>query len=326
MRVRIHHGAAREKLIQDHGLEADLVVDASGRDSQAPRWLEALGYEAPPESTVQAYVGYASRCYRLPARRRPRWKALMVQAAPPRDLRGGMILAWEDDRWIVTLQGSGRDYPPTDEAGFLEFARSLRSPLLYEAIRAAEPLSPICGWRKTENRFRHYERLSRGPAGFIVLGDAVCTFNPVYGQGMTTAARGAELLDEILRGQDGRPSAQRQAELCRRFQKKLARRIEDAWLLATSEDHRVPVATGDPPGPFTALLHRYVDRVMALGVEDRRACRTFSDVLTLIRPATALFSPRILVKVILRAITGRRPVEVSAPREPLPAGSVAVAA
>jgi hypothetical protein len=104
---------------------------------------------------------------------------LILQPKPP-GTRGGVILPIEGDRWIVTLGGIGRDYPPTDEAGFLEFARSLPSPLLYESIRDAEPLSPIYASRHTDNQWRHFESLSRFPERFAVVGDAACAFNPVY--------------------------------------------------------------------------------------------------------------------------------------------------
>ena len=99
----------------------------------------------------------------------------------------------------MTLTGGDGDYPPTDEAGFLDGARTLRIPDLYEAIMDAEPLGPIVGYRATENRLRHYDRVRRWPEGLVALGDVVCALNPVYGQGMTTAALGAEVLDRCLR-------------------------------------------------------------------------------------------------------------------------------
>ena len=124
---------------------------------------------------------------------------MYIQQAPPGDPRGGIISPVEGGRWLVSLIGGDGDYPPTDEAGFLAFARGLRSPALYEAIAEAEPLTPIAGQRATENRLRHYDRLGRFPDGVVAVGDAVCAFNPVYGQGMTAAALGAEVLDRWLR-------------------------------------------------------------------------------------------------------------------------------
>ncbi len=163
----------------EEDLAADFVVDASGRDSHAPEWLTALGYAAPQETVINSFLGYASRYYELPKDSGIDWKLLLLPRMPPALKRGGAIYLLEGHRWIVTLSGGGKDYPPTDEEGFLAFARSLASPALYEAIKDAKPLSPISGYRRTENRWRHYERLARWPEGFVALGDAVCAFNPV---------------------------------------------------------------------------------------------------------------------------------------------------
>jgi 2-polyprenyl-6-methoxyphenol hydroxylase-like FAD-dependent oxidoreductase len=123
-------------------LAADLVVVADGRNSRLPDWLTALGYEPPQETVVNSHQGYASRLYRPAKGFKADWNALYIQQAPPADPRGGLVIPVEGGRWLVSLVGGDGDYPPTDEAGFLAFARRLRSPALYEAITAAEPLSP----------------------------------------------------------------------------------------------------------------------------------------------------------------------------------------
>jgi 2-polyprenyl-6-methoxyphenol hydroxylase-like FAD-dependent oxidoreductase len=242
--VRVHHGADVAGLVRGPGhgdrvagvrfrprrvdtefgrregeLAADLVVVANGRNSRLPGWLTTLGYEAPAETVVNSFRGYASRFYRPPARFEADWKALYIQQAPPGDSRGGLISPVEGGRWLVSLVGGDGDYPPTDEAGFLAFGRSLRNPALYEAIGAAEPLTPIAGQRATENRLRHYDRPGQLPDGVVAVGDAVCAFNPVYGQGMTTAALGAEVLDRWLREESSRSGPGRS----RVFQRRLAR-------------------------------------------------------------------------------------------------------
>jgi hypothetical protein len=139
-------------------LSADLVVDAGGRGSRAPQWLADLGYAPPRETTISAFIGYASRLYRIPPGFKADWKMAYVQCAPPRRTRGGIMIPVEGDRWLLTLVGGGRDYPPTDEAGFLQFARGLASPILYDAVRDAEPASPISGNRATANRVRHFQK------------------------------------------------------------------------------------------------------------------------------------------------------------------------
>ncbi len=119
---------------------------------------------------------------------------VLVQAALPDVTRGGLLLLIDGDRWILILVGRDRDYPPTDEAGFLGLACNLRSPIIHYAIEDLEPLSPTHGYRQTANRRRHYGKLSRQPHNFLVTGDVTCAFNPVYAQGMITAALGAEPL------------------------------------------------------------------------------------------------------------------------------------
>jgi hypothetical protein len=145
----------------------------------------------------------------------------------------------------------------------LEFARSLRSPLLHEAIKDAEPLSPVYGFRRTENRFHHFERLSRWPDNFVVLGDAVSAFNPAYAQGMSAAVLGAVILDECLAAQRRR-SQRELTGMAARFQKRLAKVSKVIWLMATSRDFRWPTTEGGRPGRMTRLLYRYMDGVQAL--------------------------------------------------------------
>src|SRR5581483_2013473 len=115
------------------------------------------------------------------------WQGLYLQPHVPDMLRGGVLFRLEGDEWICTLAGYGKEYPPTDEDGFIAFARSLRSPVLYETIKDAEPLTPLVANRSSANVWRHFERLDGWPEGFLVLGDAACAFNPVYGQGMSVA-------------------------------------------------------------------------------------------------------------------------------------------
>ena len=109
---------------------------------------------------------------------------MFVQSAPPEHPRGGALFPIEGNRWLVSLFGGDGQYPPTDQAGFLEFARSLRTPIIARALASAEPLSEIVATRATANRRRHYEKLSGLPDGVIAVGDSVCAFNPVYAQGM----------------------------------------------------------------------------------------------------------------------------------------------
>jgi 2-polyprenyl-6-methoxyphenol hydroxylase-like FAD-dependent oxidoreductase len=296
-------------------LWADLVVDAAGRGSRAPRWLEEIGYAAPAETVVNAFLGYTSRLYARPAGFQADWKGLYIQSDPPRTLRGGVLLPIEGDRWLVTLGGAGKDYAPSDEAGFLAFARSLPSQALYEAIREATPLSPIATYRATENRIRHYERLARWPEGFAVTGDGVCAFNPVYGQGMTNAALAALTLDDCLRAAGRRDAAQ--PGLTHRFQRELARRNQTPWLLATGADYRVPQTAGGAPSPTMRLSHRYLDRALRAATRDSAVRLALMEVLHLVKPPATLFRPDVLWRVLAPATTAR-PAIATAPGSAYP--------
>lgn len=278
---------------------AELVVDASGRSSRAPEWLEKLGYGRPEETHVNAFLGYASRFYTPPPDFKRDWRALFYQTRPPEGTRGAALFPMERGRWLVTLAGTARDYPPTDEAGFLEFARSLSDPELYEAIRNAEPLGSISGYQRTENQWRHYERLSNWPEGFIVIGDAVCGFNPVYAQGMSVAALGAELLDKCLQRE---PSP----HFGRVFQGQLARILEVPWSLATSEDFRYPSTTGGPRSLSLRFAHWYLPRLQLLTVEQRDVYMKFVQVLHLLEPPSTLLQPRFFARVLRRSLLSRR--------------------
>jgi hypothetical protein len=300
--VLVHIRHARDAASTDVvELKSDLVVDATGRGSRAHEWLTSLGYSRPLETTINAFLGYASRWYTPPRGGSFDWKLLGILATPPTGRRGGIVQPIEGNRWIVTLAGAGRDYPPTDENGFMEFARSLPQPDVYQAIRAAEPLSSIRAFRRTENRLRHYERLEHFPERFIVMGDAACTLNPIYGQGMTVAALDALVLDRCLRESSGIDIG-----LARRFQRTLARSLRTPWLLATGEDFRHPTTEGGQPDIATRFMHRYVDRIQLVANHTPLAHQTLLEVLNLLRPPLVLLEPRLAVRALFAAPVNAR--------------------
>ncbi len=306
-RVRPRDGSGGEE-----ELRANLVVDATGRASRAPGWLEALGYPRPEETVIDAHLGDASRVYRRPVGFRADWKMAFVQAAPPDVTRGALLLPIEGDRWMLTLVGRGRDYPPTDERGFMAFAESLRSPIISEAIEDAEPVSAIHGFRQTANRRRHYEKLPRQPHNFLVTGDAACAFNPVYAQGMTTAALGAETLEACLREHRRRHLDGDLKGLARSFQRKLAATNKAPWMLATGEDFRVRGVEGGKPNAANRFMHRYMDRVLELSTEDASVRLALLEVFNLLKPPPAILRPSIAAKVLRRVVTRRGKVEETA--------------
>lgn len=263
--------------------------------------MNDLGYDVPRETVINAALGYASRVYRRSSAESRPWRCVYLQASPPWSLRGGLLFPIEGDRWIVSLTGGGVDVPPTDEAGFMEFARSLPSPEIADAITDAEPVSPVAGYRATENRWRHYEQMSRRPEGFAVMGDAVCTFNPVYGQGMTVAGLAALTLRACLREQGEHADGHGFAGFAKRFQSKLAAVNKGPWILATGQDLRYPNTEGARPGVVTRLMHRYLDRFIARATHDVRLRRHFLEVLHMTEPVGALLQPGVAARVLLPA-------------------------
>lgn len=296
-------------------LAADLVVDATGRASRAPRWLNDLGYTTPQEIVIDANLGYASRLYRIPSDFRADWKCAYVQSAPPERKRGAILFSVENNRWLVTLTGGGGDHPPSDEAGFLEFARSLPVSTIYDAISDAEPISPIKTHRATQNRMRRYEQANTLPDNFLLLGDAVCAFNPVYGQGMTVALLGAvtmgtSLVEQCYLHPDGSLS-----DLSRRFQKQLAKVIEAPWMLATGEDYRYRETEGGAPTAMTRFMHGYMDQIIHLSTKSVTVRRVLMRAFNILVPPTALFHPRVLFRVLLNFIKPATEIRVWKKRE-----------
>jgi 2-polyprenyl-6-methoxyphenol hydroxylase-like FAD-dependent oxidoreductase len=285
-------------------LAADLVVDAAGRGSAAPKWLEQMGYARPEEETIKIDAGYATRIYRRKPGDLIGANLIMIAPEAPHLSRGGFFFAMEDDRWIVALGGWGGDYAPTDEAGFLEYARSLAAPDIAAILPKLEPLSDIYAHRFPANLRRRYERLERFPERYLVLGDALCSFNPVYGQGMTSAALQAWTLDQLL---DGRRTLD---GLAQPFFKQTAKIVDIPWQTTVGEDFRFATTQGKK-APETDFINGYVNRVNRATHHDTVVYRAFLDVMNLIKPPTSLMHPRIMMRVLRR-----RPVSAASQTAP----------
>ncbi len=282
-------------------LAADLVVDATGRGSRAPAWLDVIGYERPTESTVTIGVGYTSRVYR----RRPGdfadAKLVFCLPTPPQGRRMGGLFPLEGGQWMVTLGGWLGDHAPADEEGFLRFAQSLPTPRIAQIVANAEPLTEFATHKLPSNLRHHYDKLPRLPEGFLVTGDAVCSFNPIYGQGMTVAALEAEALEtSLLECKNGDLNG-----LPRRFLRRAAKVVDVPWSLAVGEDFRYPEVTGPKPRG-TDLLNWYVGRVHRRALVDPVVYRAFLEAMAMLRPPTILFHPRIVARALGARGAGRR--------------------
>lgn len=302
VKIRSRTEVGQQTDYQLRELDADLVVDTTGRKSSLPERLKALGYQAPQKSVVNPFISYATRWYQCPDNFQLDWRGLSLLHHPMDSNRLGNIYSIEGNRWIVTLGGIGKDQPPNDEEGFLEFARNMRNTTIYDAIKEAKPLTPVYSYRKIENRLYHYEKLSRFPEGLLVLGDAVCALNPTFAQGMTLAGLGALTLDECLHQQFSNGSRNVNG-LGKKFQKKLAKINRISWIMVTGEDLRWSTTEGGKLNLFARLMHRYIDAVMTLAFNDENMFRILMEVDHKVKPIMAMFHPNISLRVLRQLLT-----------------------
>jgi 2-polyprenyl-6-methoxyphenol hydroxylase-like FAD-dependent oxidoreductase len=267
-------------------LPADLVVAALGRNNRAGAWLTQHGYPKPPEQELRIDLVYASRLVRMDQARMNGYRAVVVGAKPERPA-GLAVLQQEDDTWIVTVEGYAGHHPPTDADRWLEAAAVLAPPAVGPALRAAEPVTELSVHRFPSNLWRRYDKLDRFPDGLLVAGDSVCSFNPVYGQGMTVAAMEAEHLAESLRSGS--------EDLAPRFFKRASKTIKAAWDGAVGGDLAMPRDVVPGPRPLLVrAVNAYLDRYLAAAERDPVLTLDFYDVTGLDKPASAMFSPHAL--------------------------------
>ena len=285
-------GVRRRDAASESTIDADLVIDASGRGSQSAKWLGDWGFDQPVTVNVKVDVGYATREF---ARKPGEFFSSVggIVSGTPTGTRYAAVLAAEGDRWVITLAGMLGDYPPADEKGWLDFAASLPVTAVHDLVTSAEPLTDIATYRFPANQRRLYERMASFPAGYVVIGDAVCSFNPIYGQGMSVAALEAKALDDTL-------SAGLDA-VARRFYARVQKIVDVPWSIATGEDLRFPQVEGKRPPGFH-IVNRYLERVHAVASKDDVVCRRFFDVLNMLAPPTSLMTPAIAWRVLTRRL------------------------
>lgn len=302
-------------------IPADFVVDAGGRGSRTSGWLAESGFPQVEETEVKMNVGYTSRIYKRTAIPGATWKALIIIPTPPA-ARMGLLLPIEGDRWIASMVGWHGDYAPADDAGYMEFIRSLPTPDIYNALKDAEPLNQIVTHKIPSNLWRRYEKMARFPERLAVLGDALCSFNPTYAQGMTTGTLEVTALEKCL--QDSVSSANSSLDgVSARFRKRAARIVANPWMLATGEDFRYNRTEGARP-PVLPILHGYLDRVFHAEASDPYVVNQFMQVLHMKKSPAALFLPPVLLRVLTARLRYKIPKTVSTtvPREqPVAAGS-----
>jgi 2-polyprenyl-6-methoxyphenol hydroxylase-like FAD-dependent oxidoreductase len=279
----------------DKVLTADLVVDATGRGSRMPVFLEALGYERPREDELTVRLAYASQTLRIPAGTL-REGAFLKLPEPGRPTAFALF-GNENDNWVLTVGSMMGQEPPSVRDDILDFLEDFAPAQALAAVRAAEPVGEVSKYRVPSSRWRRYDKLRRLPMGLLVIGDAICSFNPIYGQGMTVAAVEAMVLRDCLR-RGGH-------HLPQRFFRAAAKKIDIAWHAAVGSDLALPEVKG--PRPFSMrLTNSYVDRLLTAAETDPVVAEQFFRVTGMIDPPARLLRPSILFRTT-RATWRKRP-------------------
>jgi 2-polyprenyl-6-methoxyphenol hydroxylase-like FAD-dependent oxidoreductase len=279
---RADYGASRE-------LGSDLVVTATGRNGRVGAWLAERGYEPPQEEELRIDMMYVSRHMRWDPAITRGLDLAVVSASHDRPV-GVAVLAQENGTWVVSLEGFAGHHPPSDPDGWLRMAVDLAPEPFAEAIRTGEPVTEVAAHRFPADLRRRYDKLKRFPDGLLVTGDAVCSFNPVYGQGMTVAALEALVLRETLR--------RGTRDLPRRFFKAAAKPVNMAWQSAVGADLSMPpeIVPGARPLPVRAV-NAYVDLYQKGAERDPVLAWHFLNVTGFDEPTRALFSPASLARL-----------------------------
>lgn len=278
---------------REQTLTADLVVDASGRGALTAAFLKDSGFPGPDETVIGIDLAYATAVFEIPRDAPGSWKSVLTFGEA--NTLGALLWPIEGNRWIVALGGRhGHQARPGDLEGYLEFARTLRTPTVFEAIRHAKPDGPVTRIGFRENVRRHYERLERFPRGLLPIGDAICRFNPVYGQGMSVAAQEACLLKRLL---DER-SAERDPlpGLARAFLAEVPKLIETPWRVAEF-DFAHPETRGERPADFDFRL-KFSGAMGKLIAEDEAVHRLVVEVNHLIKPRSAYQESGVTARVM----------------------------
>jgi len=275
-------------------LAADFVVDASSSGSLTLAFLRSIGQSVPEETVIGVDIGYATALYTIPEDATPDWKGVITFPKAPENSRAAYLIPIEDDRWVLTVSGRHGDRPPAEEEAFLAFVQHLRMPTIYNAIKQAKRQGEIMRFGFVESVWRHFERLDSFPRGLLPIGDAICRFNPVYGQGMSVAVQEAHLLHEVLRIRAG--DADPLAGLSQAFFAGAKTLIESPWAISALPDFVFPETRGQRPADladglnFTAGLNR-------LAFRDPDVHRLLMEVQHLVKPYGSLRDPALVERV-----------------------------
>jgi 2-polyprenyl-6-methoxyphenol hydroxylase-like FAD-dependent oxidoreductase len=274
---------------------ADLVVDASGSGELTLGALRAGGHPTPEETTIVVDLGYSTTIFDIPADAPQGWRGVMHLPAIPQSSRAGLLTTIEGNRWMLALGGRFGEHPPGDEAGFREYTTTLRTRTIADAIAGARMVVDVERYRFRESRLRHFERLGAFPRGLLPIADAICRFNPIFGQGMSVAALQAHALGQVLAActQEGGAFA----DAWRPFFRKVADTIEAPWAFAAVPDLAFPSTIGQRPPDFAASLRFSVALARAMAIHPD-IHKLSGEVQHLLRPRSALMEPHVLERIL----------------------------
>jgi 2-polyprenyl-6-methoxyphenol hydroxylase-like FAD-dependent oxidoreductase len=271
-------------------IDADFVVDATGRGGLTLQLLDRLGLEKPKETEIGIDQAYSTIMVERPQDRELSWAGAIFLPKAPETSRGGLIFPIEKQQWILSIGGNHGDVPPGDKEGFLDFVKSFRTSTIYDAVRNARPTADIVRFRLPASSRRHFERLETFPTGLLAMGDAVCRFNPIFGQGMSVAAREAVILDRLLHEEV--PSKL----LASRFFTAIQPTLDAPWSVAES-DFIYPATRGIRPPDFGLRL-QYNIGLTKLAAQDAEVHKLLAEVQHLLKPLSALREPALAARVM----------------------------
>ncbi|MEJ8858133.1 hypothetical protein WKW79_26435 [Variovorax robiniae] len=274
-------------------LDADLVIDASGRATPTLAALEATGRPPPAETVIGLDIGYASAIFAKPANAPTDWKYLMHFPRAPQSSRGCIMFSIEGDRWLVSIGGRGEEKPPGDIDGFLDFTKGLRVATVHEALCDAQPEGEPMRMAFQSSSWRHFSRMDNFPRGLLPIGDAICRFNPVYGQGMSVAACEARVLRDLLAASDQNPLD----GLASRFLPATDAIIDTPWAMSATPDLLYPQTVGERPADLMNIL-QYGATLTRLGAVDPAVHKLTSEVQHLLKPRSVLREPALAARVM----------------------------
>jgi 2-polyprenyl-6-methoxyphenol hydroxylase-like FAD-dependent oxidoreductase len=272
-------------------LKSDLIVDASGNGSLTLEFLKSTGRRPPVETNLGVNIRYASALFE----RSPILNGYKTVSSLPSErgqTRGGLIVPAENSTNQVVLSGRGKDIPPTDGDEFLSYARQLSTLTIYNAIKNAKRLTDITPFSFPESRWRHFAQIPDFPRGVLPIGDAICRFNPVYGQGMTVASQEANLLSDLLQTLDGHSLA----TLAPTFLSKAETLIADPWAMSAIPDLIYPQTIGERPPDFEDRLN-FQSALDRLAVRDVNIYKLLVEIRHLLKPLTLLDDPSLVMRV-----------------------------